>query len=98
MVALTRWPTILLVALHVFGCAGQAHAKRAPSAFGDDYDARESAPPRASDIDGVPDIARDRPPTSPRRVKPPRPGKRHKITLDGSDGVDRKTIEKGEDF
>lgn len=98
MVAMTRRPRALFVALLVLGCAGQAHAKRPPSAFGDDYDARESAPPRAGDLDDVPDVARDRAPKSPRKVKPPRPGKRHKITLDGSDGVNRKTIETGDDF
>lgn len=100
MVAFTRWPTMLFVALLVLGCAGYADAKRPPSAFGEAYDARETTPPRAGDVDDVPDVARERPSKAPRKVKPPRPGKRHKITLDGSTGARGETVESdgGDDF
>jgi hypothetical protein len=91
--ALTRWPTTLFVAFLVLGCAGPADAKRAPSAFGDAYEAREATPPHAGDVDNVPDVARKQPSKAPRKVKPPRAGKRHKITLDGSTGTRGETVE-----
>lgn len=97
MVALTHWRMILFVAFFILGCVGPADAKR-PSAFGDAYDARESTPPRAGDVDDVPDVARDRPGKAPRKVKPPRPGKRQKITLDGSQGTRGETVEIEDDF
>lgn len=97
MVALSRWPTTLFVALLILGCAGQVDAKR-PSAFGDAYDTRESTPPRAGDVDDVPDVARERGPKAPRKIKPPRPGKRQKITLDGSQGTRGETVDGDDDF
>ncbi len=98
MIALTRWPTTLFVVLVLLGCTGNSDAKRPPSAFGDAYDTRESTPPRAGDVDDVPDVARERSPKAPRKVKPPRPGKRHKITLDGSTGTRGETVEGNDDF
>jgi len=97
MVARARWPTTVFVALLMLGCAGHAHAKR-QSAFGDAYDAREATPPRAEDVDDVPDVARERSSKAPRKVKPPRPEKRHKITLDGGQGTRGETVEIDDDF
>lgn len=93
-----RLLTILLATALVFACLEHAEAKRPPSAFGDAYDSRESTPPRAGDVDDVPDVARKRPSKQPRKVKPPRPGQRQKITLDGSTGARGEIVEGDDDF